>query len=120
MMALSITYLRIFLFDRHITHSEASISYQQDDNKLQRKLFFKKRSTSSTCAVSWIIFTVFFIIDSFLIFSMQFYSKAYWRQRAKRIKYARIKVLFRILRDAQFPIIQHLRRNRVSEHFSQR
>ncbi|XP_037920959.1 protein unc-80 homolog [Hermetia illucens] len=36
---------------RHIPQSECQ-NNQQDDNRSQRKLFFKKRSTSSTCAVS--------------------------------------------------------------------
>lgn len=39
---------------RHVQHSEASNSFQPDDSKYQRKLFFKKRSTSSACAVSLI------------------------------------------------------------------
>ena len=36
---------------RHVQHSEAS-NYQPEETKMQRKLFFKKRSTSSTCAVN--------------------------------------------------------------------
>lgn len=36
---------------RHIQHSEAPMNYQPEETRSQRKLFFKKRSTSSTCAV---------------------------------------------------------------------
>lgn len=42
-------FIDIFFFDRHIQHSEGS---NPDESKFQRKLFFKKRSTSSACAVS--------------------------------------------------------------------
>lgn len=51
----------VFVHFRHVQTNIETTSYTQEETRSQRKLFFKKRSTSSTCAVSCKNLLLFFV-----------------------------------------------------------
>jgi Protein UNC80 len=83
------------LFSRHIPQSE--MHFLQQDEKQQRKLLFKKRSTSSTCAVirpNLFDSTVErrYLTILFSSSFCRFLHKVYWKQTDWSIKIGPVKV----------------------------